>query len=124
MTGYIPLTTAVSSPGRTRTFSPIWITPPQSLPDTAMFELCPLNTFDIGNRNGDEKSRTGGSSWSINEVRSNDTNKTFAEYYIPNKSTNAGPEYHFFSSFALGSSRVRRLMPSVAATGTNLVLEG
>lgn len=46
------LTTAVSSPGRTLKRSPTWTTPPHSRPETAVPELEPLNTFDMGIRKG------------------------------------------------------------------------
>jgi len=58
------LTTAVSSPGRTRNRSPTCTMPLHIRPVTPMTELCPLKTFEIGNRRGDSMSRTGGSNLS------------------------------------------------------------
>ena len=67
---YSHRTTAVSSPGIIRNFSPTWTTPDRILPDTPIPEdvaVCPLKTFAMGKRNGVSIARAGGSSLSNNE---------------------------------------------------------
>jgi hypothetical protein len=59
---YLLFTTALSSPGTTRSFSPTWTTPEQSLPATAMPDdvaVWPRKTFETGNRKGASKALSG-----------------------------------------------------------------
>lgn len=46
------------------------------------------------------------------------------ESHVPNRSVNVGPEYHLARASASGPFRAVRLMPVIALTGTNFVLEG
>lgn len=58
------LTSALSSPGRTRSRSPTWMMPAHTRPLTPIPELWPLKTLEIGSLRGDSMSRAGGSSLS------------------------------------------------------------
>ena len=60
----LPFTTTVSSPGNILNCSPTCKTPLHSLPDTAVPEVRPLNTLEIGNRSGEVIALAGGSSLS------------------------------------------------------------